>query len=255
MSLAVGPITQISVGPTVNSLSVAAATGGTGPYTYQWYRSTATGFSPGGGNIISGAIALTLMDSGLTPNTTYYYKVVVTDTGNSNATATSSQLPLVTQPPTLSQNQFAQTPYLGVVDLRYSPMTVSVQIDVSQATPLYPGAAVKCVPSSQRTIPQVAACTADSDEVMGFINFDIKSQNFPAGSRAEISMQGNVIYLYATGAITQMSEVTLDLVTNGGVAQAVGSSGDKIVGIAYDGATGPGQLIRVLLITPSFKVA
>lgn len=255
MALAVGPITQISVGPTVNSLSVAAATGGVGPYTYQWYRSTTSGFSPGGGNIIAGATALAFMDSGLTPNTTYFYKVVVTDTGNSNATANSAQLSLVTQPPTLSQNQFAETPYLGVVDLRYSPMTVSVQIASTQATPLYPGAAVKCLPGTIRSIPQVVGCSADSDEVMGFINFDIKSQNFPAGARAEISMQGNVIYLYATGAITQMSRVTLDLVTNGGVAEAVPSSGNKIVGIAFDGASGPGQLIRVLLSTPSFTVA
>lgn len=255
MALAVGPITQLSVGPTVNSLSVAVATGGVGPYTYQWYRSTTTGFSPGGGNIIAGATALAFMDSGLTPNTTYYYKVVVTDTGNSNATANSAQLPLVTQPPTLSQNQFEETPYLGVVDLRYSPMTVSVQIDATQATPLYPGAAVKVVPGTQRGIPSVVGASADSDEIMGFINFDVKSQNFPAGARAEISMGGNVIYLYATGAITQMSRVTLDLVTNGGVAQSVPSSGNKIVGIAYDGATGPGQLIRVLLSTPSFTVA
>src|SRR6185312_7824244 len=98
MSLAVGPITQNSVADTTASLTCAAATGGVGPYTYQYYKSTTTGFSPGAGNIISGATALTLSDSGLIPNTTYYYKVVVTDTGNSNATATSAQLAVVTLP-------------------------------------------------------------------------------------------------------------------------------------------------------------
>jgi hypothetical protein len=60
MTLTAGAITQTAVTDTTASLVVAAATGGTRPYTYQWYRSTTSGFSPGGGNIISGATALTL---------------------------------------------------------------------------------------------------------------------------------------------------------------------------------------------------
>lgn len=41
--------------------------------TYQWYRSTTQGFTPGGGNILSGKTSRTLTDTGLTSNTVYYY--------------------------------------------------------------------------------------------------------------------------------------------------------------------------------------
>jgi hypothetical protein len=255
MSLGVGPISQVSVGPTTASLSCVAASGGTSPYTYQWYRSTTSGFTPGGGNILTGKTALTLNDSGLVPGTTYYYVVKVTDVGNSNATADSAQFTLVTAAPTLSPNQFAQQPYLGTIDLRFPYNSVSVQIDASQASALYAGSAVKMYDSADG-VPKVVGCTADSDDVLGFINFDIKTVQFTAGKDAEISMSGNVMYLYSTGAIARGKQVCLDLVTNGGVRQIDDATmGDNVVGWAYDKATAAGQLIRVFLKTPSFEYA
>jgi len=254
MSLTAGAISQVSVSQNAASLSATAASGGTGPYTQQWYRSTTSGFTPGGGNILAGKTALTLDDSGLIPNTAYFYKVVYTDTGNGNATITSAQFTLQTSVPTPNPNQFAQKTQLGVVDLRFNLNTVAVQIDSSQSSPLYAGAAVKMVDSVDG-IPKVIGCSANSDEVLGFINFDIKSPQFSAGDRAEISMSGNVLYLYATGAISRGAQVTLDLSTNGGVAQLVPSSGNKIVGWAYDKAVAAGALIRVHVKTPSFAVA
>jgi hypothetical protein len=251
MSLAAGALSQVSVSDTKASLSSAAATGGTGPYTYQWYRSTTSGFSPGGGNIISGATALSLSDSGLIPNTQYYYKVVATDTGNSNVTATSSQLAVSTASQSLSPNQFAQNSLVGMIDMRFPYNTVSVQIDASQATALYPGAAVKMV-DSEGGVPKVIGCAANSDEVLGFINFDIKTVQFLAGSMAEISMAGNVMHLFATGAVARGAQVSLDLTTMGGVRSAAGNTGDDIVGWALDKAAAAGTLIRVVLKTPSF---
>lgn len=255
MSVTAGALSQVSVTSTTASLLSAAATAGTGPYTYQWYRSVTSGFSPGAGNLIAGATALTLNDSGLTPNTKYFYEVVATDTGAGNATANSAQLAVTTAATTLNPNQFAQTPIVGMIDLRFDYNTVSVQIDVAQATPLYSGMAVKITQTSLSGVPMVVGCAANSDEVFGFINFDIKTIQFVAGSMAEISQAGNVIYLYSTGAIARGAQVTLDLSTGGGVAQAVGSSGAKIVGWAYDGAAAAGVLIRVKLNAPSFLVA
>lgn len=254
MAITAGVLSQVAVGSTTDSLLATAATAGTGPYTYQWYRSTVTGFSPAGGNIIAGATALALNDSGLTPLTGYYYKVVATDTGHSNDQVTYTQLAVVTTQPTLSQNQFSITEFLGVPDLRFNSNTVAVQIDVSQATPLYAGAAVKIV-DSVGGIPKVVGCVANSDEVLGFINYDIKTPAYVAGTPCEISMSSNVIYLYATGAISRGAQVQLDLTTLGGVAQLVGSSGADIVGWAYDKASAPGQLIRVHVKTPSFAKA
>ncbi len=251
MSLAIGPISQVSVSDTKASLSVVAPSGGTGPYTQQWYRSTASGFSPGAGSLIAGATLLTLNDSGLIPNTQYYYKVVVTDVGNGNATATSAQLAVATAPQSLSQNQFAQSPVVGMIDMRLPFNTISVMIDSSQATALFPGEAVKMVDSVDG-VPKVVGCSADSDEVLGFINFDIKSPSFPAGSPCEISMAGNVMYLFATGAIARGVQVSLDLTTKGGVRSAAGNTGDDIVGWAFDKAAAAGTLIRVFVKTPSF---
>jgi len=252
MVVAAGALTLVSVSSTTVNATSAVATGGTGPYTYQWYRSTTSGFSPGGGSLISGATSLTLADTGLIPNTTYYYKVVATD--SLAATGTSSQLTAVTSVPVQSPNQFAQSAFLGMIDLRFPLNSVSVLVDVSQATALYAGSAVKMVDSADG-VPKVVGCAANSDEVLGFINFDIKTVQFLAGAPAEISMSGNVMYLYATTAIARGAQVQLDLSTNGGVAAVVGASGADIVGWAYDKASAAGALIRVYIKTPSFLKA
>lgn len=249
MTLTAGTLSQVAVSSTTADLLATAATGGTGPYTYQWYRSTTTGFSPGGGNIISGATALALADTGLIPNTTYYYKVVATDTGNSNITVEYTQLAVVTAAEVLSPNQFAQSTYIGMVDLRFDGDTVSCQVASTQATALYPGQAVKMVDSADG-VPKIVASAAASDETLGFINFDIKSVTFPAGSDCEISLSGNVMYLYSTAAIARGAQVMIDVSTVGGVKTATG--GGKYVGWAYDKATAAGQLIRIFIKTPSF---
>lgn len=252
MATTAGALSLVTVAATTATVLSAVATAGTAPYTYQWYRSTTTGFSPGGGNIIAGATALTLNDSGLIPNTIYYYKVVATDSGA--VTGTSSQLAVTTTASSLSQNQFQQSPTLGAVDLRFAFNSVSVQIDTTQATALWAGSAVKIVDSAGG-VPKVIGCSANTDVVLGFINFDIKNVSFVAGNYAEISMGGNVMYLYATTAIARGSQVTLDVTSPGGVGVLVPSSGAEIVGWAYDKATAPGQLIRVFVRTPTFTVA
>lgn len=254
MSLTAGTLSQVSVGSTIASLLATAATLGTAPYTYQWYRSIATGFTPGGGNIISGATALALNDTGLIPNTQYYYKVVATDSAGSPATVEYTQLAVATSAPVLNPNSFAQSVIVGMIDMRFPYNTISAQIDTSQATSLYAGAAVKIVDSADG-VPKVIGCAANSDEVFGFINYDIKTVAFVAGSLCEISQAGNVMYLYAIAAIARGVQVQLDLSTNGGVKTKTGSSGADIVGWALDKAAAAGALIRVHLTVPSFAKA
>lgn len=252
MTITAGTLSQVSVGSTVASLLATAATAGTAPYAYQWYRSTVTGFSTGAGNLIAGATALALNDTGLIPGTTYYYKVVATDAVP--ATATYTQLTVVTAAPTLSQNQFQMASYLGTVDQQYNYNTQSVQVDVSQSGSFTAGQAVKVIDSADG-VPKVVACTASSDPVWGFVNYDFKTVAYSAGSALGVSQTGNVIYLYATTAIPRGSQVTLDVTTNGGVGVLVASSGARIVGYAVDKATTAGQLIRVHVTGPSFAVA
>lgn len=80
--LTAGAISVSNVQKTTQTVSAAAASGGTVPYTYQWYRSTTNGTAASiavVGNIVSGATSLTLNDTGLTTQTTYYYVLKVTD--------------------------------------------------------------------------------------------------------------------------------------------------------------------------------
>lgn len=252
MSLTAGALSLVNVTNQTISLSSAAATMGTAPYTYQWYESTTTGFTPGAGNLVSGATSLTLTRTGLIPATTYYYKVIATDSASPAATSTATQLAVTTQP-AQNQNQFSQTTILGMVDLPYSYATVGALIDATQATTLYAGAAVKLVASTTGGVPSVIGCSANSDAVFGFINYNVKNPGFVAGNAVEISQAGNVMYLYATGAITQGAQLQLDVAANGGVAASVGSSGADYVGWAFDGAAAAGAIIRVHLTVPSFK--
>lgn len=252
MVLTAGVITQQSVSSTTAQLVATAATGGTGPYTQQWYRSTTTGFSPGPSNILTGQTSLVLNDTGLIPNTVYYYKVVYTDTGHSNDTVTATQLAVTALPPSQSQNQFAMAPFLGMVDLKVGPTNVVAgEIDSTQATPLYAGSFVM-IQNNLNGIPTLAGIAADTDNAWGCIVYDIKSQSYSAGARAEIAQAGTCIWLYATTAITRGAQVVPDVTSQGAVQAATGS--DAIVGYAFDEATAYGDLIRVILSTPSFKV-
>jgi hypothetical protein len=73
-----GVATAGSTTDTTASATATDATLGTTPYAYQWYRSTIPGQT---GAIVSGQTTLNLSDSGLSPGTTYYYKLRYTDAG------------------------------------------------------------------------------------------------------------------------------------------------------------------------------
>lgn len=251
MAVTAGALTQLSVGSNGATLQSAVATAGTAPYTYQWYRSTTTGFTPGGGNIITGATSLTLVDTGLIPNTVYYYKVIATDAVP--ATSTSTQLVVTTTAQSLSPNQFAQVTLAGVLDGKNNWNSIPCLVDLSQSGTIYASQPVKFV-NSVGGVPKVIACTANSDVCYGFVNYSFINTQFVAGQPLEISQTENLIYLYATTAIPRGSQVTLDIANNG-VGVLVGSSGASIVGWAFDEATAAGQLIRVKVRAPSFAVA
>lgn len=259
MAIAAGALSKVQVGPNAAALSSAAASGGIGPYTYQWYRSTVTGFTPGAGNILSGAVALTLNDSGLQAGQTYYYVVVATDTGAGNATANSAQL-TVQMEPGQNQNQFAMSELVGIVDMRVGPTNVvAAQVDASVALAaapnnvIQPGQGVKVVANTNGGILKVAPITAKADACIGFVVFNIKDVNYVAGQNLEIAMWGSVIWLFATGAIAQMGECCLDPTYVGGV-QATGQTA-TLVGQAFDGCAAAGPIRVMLVPNPSFATA
>jgi hypothetical protein len=148
---------------------------------------------------------------------------------------------------TLSQNQFAQTPIQGLLDLRFNVNSISAEIDAGSAGGLVPGQAVKLVDSAGG-IPKVVECAADTDDVYGFINYDIKSQSFEAGDRVELSvMRDNVMYMTASAAIARGAKIMIVVAGN---KVATATSGKTIAGRAFDKASADGDLIRVTIDLP-----
>jgi lysophospholipase L1-like esterase len=86
--LTTGSLQVTSVTKTSQTVISSSPSGGTSPYTYQWYRSTTSGTASAiavSGNLISGATSLTLNDTGLTLQTTYYYVLQTTDSATPTA--------------------------------------------------------------------------------------------------------------------------------------------------------------------------
>lgn len=264
MAIAIGSIAVVSVGSSTANLLVPAATGGSGAVTYQTYRSTASGFTPGTTTLITGATSLSVADSGLTPGTVYYYETVATDSIGS--VASTPQVTVTTTAATPNINSYTTSPILGQLDLRFNGNTIAVQLDGS--VNVVAGQSVKFSTTSDQQspgifnstpgMPLVVPCTAASDIACGYVNYNIKDALFVPGDLMEISMEGNVMYLQAALAINRGQSLT-NLPSNvaggtvGGVVPVLGGT-VPIVGYALDTST-IGSLVRVMLRTPAAPYA
>lgn len=144
-------------------------------------------------------------------------------------------------------NQFKQSPVKGQQDMSFNSNTVSCQVASDEAVALVAGQAVKMVDSAGG-VPKVTACTADEDDVFGFINYDVKSPSFPANARCEVSaLQGNCQIMEADAAIGRWGEV---MIVVAGQKVTPATATNRIVGRAYDKATAQGDLIRVVIMLP-----
>lgn len=253
----------VSVGTTTQNgvpLSWTAASGGTGPYSYKVYRSTVNGFTPGAGNLIAtlGVGVLSYTDSGLIPNTTYYYVVRSVDTGNANATADATQVTAITAAQVPQVNSFQGGPQIGTLDQAYNTNTKAVRLDPSLAstTKVYPGQAVKYAnpPSfdAGNQTPIVTPATAASDDICGFVTYSIKDPFYLPGAEMAISQRGNVMYLMSTYNGSEGDRVEANLTTVGGVTVGVGSDGNTVCGQVMDVPVS-GQVCRVTLSVPGDK--
>lgn len=150
------------------------------------------------------------------------------------------------------QNQFAQTPEKGQLDLMAGGSVITCQVDATQSQALVPGQAVTCVDSAGG-VPKVIAAAADTADVFGFVKFSFKDQDFPAGAAVEIAIfRGSVMFMQSSAAIARYAQV-MPVIAGQKVATAAGA-GKRIVGRALDKATAADQLIRVLIDLPGAVV-
>ena len=148
----------------------------------------------------------------------------------------------------LNQNQFAQTPILGQLDLDGGPENViSCLVDHAQATPLVPGGFVKLATTAGGP-PHVLGVAADTDQSFGVCVYNLKDSSYPADSRVEVALFGSIIFLNSGEAITRGNSVEMVAATPGNVLVSDGVN--PVVGFALDGATGANQLIRVYIQAP-----
>lgn len=89
-----GPTTATAYRNTLSTTSIGltatTVSGGTGPYTYQWQRANDSSGVPGSFSNLSGATTLTYVNTGLTPGTKYWYRLIITD--SLSATYTSNDV-------------------------------------------------------------------------------------------------------------------------------------------------------------------
>lgn len=144
----------------------------------------------------------------------------------------------------LNQNQFAQTPVIGMVENVPTPSIISVQIDpASSSSNLKVGLPVAITTAAANTIPvDAAGLTALK---FGVIVYNPKKNVYSPGDMVEIAQDGSFIWLETSAAITKGAKVQQDP-TNSQVLTLV-SGTNAMIGYAMDTATAANQLIRVQL--------
>ena len=152
----------------------------------------------------------------------------------------------------LNQNQFAQIPVQGMMDMKKSFKVISAEIDASELGSLVAGQAVKLVDSAGG-VPKVIAVAANTDTVLGLLVFNIKNQSFKAGDAVEIATGfDDVMYCTASAAVARGAKL---MVVVSGNKVVTATAGKPILGWAFDKAAADGDLIRVSLACPSFFTA
>lgn len=154
-----------------------------------------------------------------------------------------------------NQNQFGMSVVQGQLDLLQNPNTIACQVDASQSGSLVPGQPVKLV-NSLGGVPKVIGCTADTDTVFGFVNYNTKLSSWVAGDVINVSFAGNCMYMTASAAIARGAPVKPVI---SGVKVVTAGAGAKVAGYAFDGAAANNDLIRVMILgfgqSPSFAGA
>lgn len=149
-------------------------------------------------------------------------------------------------------NQFAQSEVKGSLDMAYNTTVLSVMLHSTAGVGLVAGQAVKVVDEADGVI-KVIEVAANTDDVFGFINYDVRRATFTAGDYVEVSaVNGCVMYMEASAAIARWARVSV-VVSGSKVVTA--SAALTVVGRAFDKAATTGDLIRVWILLPGESFA
>lgn len=146
----------------------------------------------------------------------------------------------------MEMNQFNISQVQGSLDLQ-NGVVLSCVVDAAETTQIVAGQAVKLATTGGGT-PKVLALTANTQGTFGFVVRNLKDVSRGAGETLEVAIKGSVMYMTAGEAINPAQMVEVVYTTN----KVIVSDGvNPIVGMALDKASADGDLIRVLIETPS----
>ena len=115
-------------------------------------------------------------------------------------------------------------------------------IDASVETAVAPATPMKIVATSSK-LPHFAPAASDSDNIVGFLEWNVIRGNYVAGNPCQVSPDTNVMYMEASGAINAGVNVAMDSYSN--ITIKAAGAGSKVIGYALEAASAAGQLIRV----------
>jgi hypothetical protein len=145
-----------------------------------------------------------------------------------------------------NQNQFAQTPLLGQIDLVAGPNNViSARIDPSSsatAAQLQAGIPFKIVDVQANDI--VVDVAAITDQAFGVIVYNPRKNQYAVGDIVELACRGSVVYMETSAAIARGAKVQAATATG---LIATRTSTNFRVGVVLDKPTAANVLARVLI--------
>lgn len=140
-------------------------------------------------------------------------------------------------------NVFAPTEEIkGRKVLPANTQSFSGVIDADVSGTVVPATPVKIVATSAK-LPHFAPAASDSDNIIGFLEWNVIRNGYVAGDPCQISPDTNVMYMEASGEINAGVNVAMDSYSN--ITVKAAGAGDKIIGYALESAGAAGQLIRV----------
>lgn len=147
---------------------------------------------------------------------------------------------------TQNVNQFGPTPEKGQLDGAINWNLLTVKIDDSSVANFTnaSGFALKIIDKAGE-IPTVDLATAATDDVYGFLPYEIKTNSYVAGDLVRVAYDNSIMIMEASAAIASGASVEIVPTGNKVATQSAGTT----IGRALEKATADGDLIKISIST------
>lgn len=155
--------------------------------------------------------------------------------------------------PVLNQNQFTQSPVLGMLTYDPQPATLPAQINPSTtatAGTITAGCAVKLVAVAGSQMIVDVTTSASDGPVVGVIEYTKQKNVYVGGDQINVACEGNVLHLWTSAAVNRGDRVSVtnpSTTVNPPTVATDTTSGDFTLGFALTQASAANQFIRIMV--------